>query len=37
MGFADGSIKFIKNTINPYVWYSIHTMKGQEVLSADSY
>jgi prepilin-type processing-associated H-X9-DG protein len=37
MGFADGSIKFIKNTINPYVWYSIHTLKGGEVVSADSY
>jgi prepilin-type N-terminal cleavage/methylation domain-containing protein/prepilin-type processing-associated H-X9-DG protein len=37
MGFADGSVKFIKNTVNPYVWYSINTMKGQEVVSADSY
>jgi prepilin-type N-terminal cleavage/methylation domain-containing protein/prepilin-type processing-associated H-X9-DG protein len=37
MGFADGSVRFIKNSINPYAWWAIATMKASEVLSADSY
>jgi prepilin-type N-terminal cleavage/methylation domain-containing protein/prepilin-type processing-associated H-X9-DG protein len=37
VGFADGSIRFIKNTINPSTWYAIQTVKGGEVVSADAY
>jgi len=35
--FADGSVKFIKNTINPRVWYTLGTRAGGEVISSDSY
>jgi prepilin-type N-terminal cleavage/methylation domain-containing protein/prepilin-type processing-associated H-X9-DG protein len=37
MCFADGSVKFIKNSINVYTWAGLHTIKGNEVISADSY
>ena len=37
MGMADGSVKFIKNSINVYSWWGLATINGQEVLSADSY
>jgi prepilin-type N-terminal cleavage/methylation domain-containing protein/prepilin-type processing-associated H-X9-DG protein len=37
MGFGDGSVKYIKNNINIYVWWSLQTMNGNEVISADSY
>jgi prepilin-type N-terminal cleavage/methylation domain-containing protein/prepilin-type processing-associated H-X9-DG protein len=33
---GDGSVRFIKNTINLYSWWSMATIKGGEVLSADS-
>ena len=35
--FADGSVKFIKNTVNPGTWRALGTMAGGEVVSADSY
>ena len=35
--FGDGSVKFIKNAINPQIWYSLQTIKGGEIVSADSY
>ena len=35
--FADGSVKFIKDTINPAAWAALATPKGGEVVSADSY
>jgi prepilin-type N-terminal cleavage/methylation domain-containing protein/prepilin-type processing-associated H-X9-DG protein len=35
--FTDGSVKFIKNTINLQTWWSLGTRAGGEVLSADSY
>ena len=34
--FLDGSVKFIKNTINYQAWTAIGTMAGGEVVSADS-
>ena len=34
--FADGSVKFIKNTIQWQTWRSIGTVNGGEVVSADS-
>jgi prepilin-type N-terminal cleavage/methylation domain-containing protein/prepilin-type processing-associated H-X9-DG protein len=36
-GFADGSVRFIKNTINPFTWRALGSRAGNEVLSADSY
>jgi len=35
--FLDGSVKFIKNTVNSPVWWAIATKAGGEVISADSY
>jgi prepilin-type N-terminal cleavage/methylation domain-containing protein/prepilin-type processing-associated H-X9-DG protein len=37
MGMADGSVRFIKNTINIYTWWSINTIRNNEVVSADAY
>ena len=34
---GDGSVRFIKNTINHPVWIGLNTISGGEVLSADSY
>jgi prepilin-type N-terminal cleavage/methylation domain-containing protein/prepilin-type processing-associated H-X9-DG protein len=36
-GFADGSVKFIKNTINITTWNALGTRAGGEVISADQY
>ncbi|MFO0950080.1 MAG: DUF1559 domain-containing protein [Isosphaeraceae bacterium] len=35
--FCDGSVRFIKNTINLFVWRGLGTSAGGEVISADSY
>ena len=35
--FADGSVHFCKNTVNPVTWYSLGTIAGGEITSADSY
>jgi prepilin-type N-terminal cleavage/methylation domain-containing protein/prepilin-type processing-associated H-X9-DG protein len=35
--FADGSVKFIKNTINWQTWRALGTVNGGEVISSDSY
>ena len=37
MGMADGSVRFIKNSINLYTWWGLATIAGNEILSADSY
>jgi prepilin-type N-terminal cleavage/methylation domain-containing protein/prepilin-type processing-associated H-X9-DG protein len=37
MGFADGSVRFIKDTVNAYSWWALNTMQNGEVLSSDSY
>jgi len=34
---GDGSVRFVKNTINVYTWWSLQTIDGGEVISADSY
>jgi prepilin-type processing-associated H-X9-DG protein len=34
---ADGSVKFIKDTINMQTWMALGTRNGGEVISADSY
>jgi prepilin-type N-terminal cleavage/methylation domain-containing protein/prepilin-type processing-associated H-X9-DG protein len=35
--FADGSVRFIKNSISGGTWFAVQTMRGGEVVSADSY
>jgi prepilin-type N-terminal cleavage/methylation domain-containing protein/prepilin-type processing-associated H-X9-DG protein len=37
VAFLDGSVKFIKNSVNPNAWWAISTKAGGEVVSADSY
>ena len=32
---ADGSVKFIKSSINPLVWFALGTKANSEVISAD--
>ncbi|MDR3635901.1 MAG: DUF1559 domain-containing protein [Isosphaeraceae bacterium] len=35
--FADGSVKFIKNSVSPMTWAALGTRAGGEVVSSDSY
>jgi prepilin-type N-terminal cleavage/methylation domain-containing protein/prepilin-type processing-associated H-X9-DG protein len=35
--FADGSVHWVKNTINPVTWYALGTIAGGEVVSSDQY
>jgi len=37
MAFGDGSVKFIKDTVNAYTWWAINTIGNGEVISADAY
>ncbi len=37
MAFCDGSVRFVKNTINLFVWRGLGTSQGGEVISADAY
>jgi len=34
---GDGSVRFVKNSINTYTWQALSTIKGGEVISADTY
>ncbi len=34
---ADGSVKFVKNSINLFTWRALSTIQGGEIISADSY
>jgi prepilin-type N-terminal cleavage/methylation domain-containing protein/prepilin-type processing-associated H-X9-DG protein len=34
---GDGSVRFIKNTINPFTWYALQTIGAGEIVSADAY
>jgi prepilin-type processing-associated H-X9-DG protein len=35
--FVDGSVHFVKNTVDINTWRALSTTKGGEVISADSY
>ena len=35
--FADGSVRFVKDTVNLQTWWAIGTRNGGEVVSADAY
>jgi prepilin-type N-terminal cleavage/methylation domain-containing protein/prepilin-type processing-associated H-X9-DG protein len=35
--FADGSVRFVKSTVNYQAWYAIATVGNGEVLSSDAY
>jgi prepilin-type processing-associated H-X9-DG protein len=35
--FADGSVRFVKNSVSPVTWTSLGTIAGGEVVSADAY
>ncbi len=37
VAFADGSVKFIKNSVNLLTWWGLGTRNGSEVISADQY
>jgi prepilin-type N-terminal cleavage/methylation domain-containing protein/prepilin-type processing-associated H-X9-DG protein len=37
VGLCDGSVRFVKNTINPVTWSALGTIGNGEVISADSY
>jgi prepilin-type N-terminal cleavage/methylation domain-containing protein/prepilin-type processing-associated H-X9-DG protein len=37
VGFLDGSVKFIKDTVGRPTWWALATYAGGEVISADSY
>ena len=34
---GDGSVRYIKNSVNPFTWRALGTIAGGEVLSADQY
>jgi prepilin-type N-terminal cleavage/methylation domain-containing protein/prepilin-type processing-associated H-X9-DG protein len=34
---GDGSVRFVKETVNPAVWVAVHTIRGGEVLDAGSF
>ena len=34
---ADGSVRFVKDSVNQVTWWSIGTIAGSEVVGADSY
>jgi prepilin-type N-terminal cleavage/methylation domain-containing protein/prepilin-type processing-associated H-X9-DG protein len=37
VGFGDGSVRFVKETVNPVTWRAVGTIAGGEVVSADAY
>jgi prepilin-type processing-associated H-X9-DG protein len=37
VGFADGSVKFIKDSIDVRTWWALGSRNGGEVISADQY
>lgn len=37
VALADGSVRFIKDSIQDTVWYALGTRGGREVINADSF
>lgn len=37
VGMCDGSVRFIKNTVNIFTFQSLASTRGNEVISSDSY
>jgi len=37
VGFCDGSVRFIKDTVSPQTWWALGSRDGGEVISADQY
>ncbi len=37
MLFGDGSVRFIKNSINPQTWFALSTIQGSEIVSTDAF
>ncbi|MFO0957012.1 MAG: DUF1559 domain-containing protein [Isosphaeraceae bacterium] len=37
VAFADGSIHFIKNSINPSIWWGLQSINGREIIGADEF
>ena len=37
VAFGDGSVKFIKDSIDPKTWWGLGTRAGREVISGDAY
>jgi prepilin-type N-terminal cleavage/methylation domain-containing protein/prepilin-type processing-associated H-X9-DG protein len=37
VAFCDGSVKFIKNSINLQTWWALGTRSGKEIISSDTY
>jgi prepilin-type N-terminal cleavage/methylation domain-containing protein/prepilin-type processing-associated H-X9-DG protein len=37
IGFCDGSVKFVKNTVNLPIWAALGSKAGGEVISSDAY
>ena len=35
--FADGSVHFVKSTVNGMTWRALGTIQGGEVISSDAY
>ncbi len=37
VAMADGSVKFVKDTVNRFTWWALGTRAGGEIVSSDSY
>jgi prepilin-type processing-associated H-X9-DG protein len=37
IGFADGSVRWLKNNVAYQVWWALGTRNGNEAISSDSY
>jgi prepilin-type processing-associated H-X9-DG protein len=37
VGFCDGSVKFIQNSVTLTTWWALGTRSGREIISADTY
>jgi prepilin-type N-terminal cleavage/methylation domain-containing protein/prepilin-type processing-associated H-X9-DG protein len=37
LAFGDGSVRFVKGTVTPQVWWALGSREGGEIISADQY